>query len=609
MPPSLWQPLGGAAVVFVVGKGGVGKTTTAGALAVELADGGISCHLISTDPAHSLHDLFDAGAAVTRVCDGRVRLEPFAAAAHAEAWTRRAAPDILALVQVGTYLDDEEAQRFLDLSLPGIDEVMAALRLVELADGGAPVIVDTAPTGHTLRLLDAGRVLGTWADALEAMAAKGRAVASALSGRTVRLDAERLIDELREAVGRFHDVLLPAAAAVVVTRAGDVVAAETARLMRRLPELGLEPRLLLHSGDDARRSARLSATLPLVHAPWCAAPPRGCDGLRRWRHALRDVPAAAARADARPQGATPSSPPRPRPGGEPAATGAPAGEWLERLPIRLLLFAGKGGVGKSTCAAAAALRISRSRSVLLFGTDPAGSLSEVLGRPVGAEAVQLGQRLRARQISAAHALAALRAEYEDEIDAIFGGLTGERMAATLDRQVAASLWNLAPPGIDEIVALVGLIDAAHGEETIVVDAAPTGHFLRLLQMPTLALDWTHALMRVLIGMHAASVDAIGERLLAFARQLRALRHRLTDGSHAGAFVITLEEPMVQAETRRLLRNLADAGVPVAAVIANRAGRAPSPPAAAVRIAAPREAEGPVGAAALERFVDGWRLLP
>src|SRR5919106_383864 len=128
--------------ILVVGKGGVGKTTTAGAIALACADRGDTTHLISTDPAHSIADLFEH-----RSCSDQLVLEEFHARAYADVLFARIQPALVELVERGTYLDEADARGFLDLSLPGLDEVMAALRLTELHRDTTKqrIVVDTAP--------------------------------------------------------------------------------------------------------------------------------------------------------------------------------------------------------------------------------------------------------------------------------------------------------------------------------------------------------------------------------------------------------------------------------------------------------------------------------
>ncbi|HSJ23371.1 MAG TPA: ArsA-related P-loop ATPase [Longimicrobiales bacterium] len=619
---ALADAAGAAPFVFVVGKGGVGKTTAAAALALEFADAGTDVHLISTDPAHSLSDVLaePAGAApVPSRCNRHLTVEEFDAPARATRWLDHATGSVAGILEAGTYLDAEDVAGFTRLALPGVDEMMAVLRLVDLAEGRR-VVVDTAPTGHTLRLLDAGDTYATVASALRAMADKAAVVASSMAGRELRLLEERFIDELEAYATSFRDRVLDAAAFVVVTRADAMVVAETVRLLELLDRRHLRVAAVVRTGPES--NARNGAAAPARNsvrpdAP-CAlevpilAEPTGCDGLRSWRDALRP----AATAGARPTVAAASSPSAsavdgPATGGL-AASGGGAGAvpWFLSQPATLLVFAGKGGVGKTTCAAAAAMALAGDRPVLLCSTDPAGSLDDVFAGAEGG--VRNVPRLRMLQVDARRKLDGLKEEFrEDVLDAL--DTMGLSSSAALDRRVVESLWDLAPPGIDEFAALAALVDAAGTGETIVLDTAPTGHFLRLLAMPDLALDWTRQLMRVIVKYHAAGAAAgMAESLLRTARELKAFQELVHDPARTAVVAVTLDEPVVQAETARLHAALRDAGVPVAALLVNRTAvpgagdtdpRLPDVPV----IRAPLQATPPVGAAALREFAGTWKI--
>ncbi|MGH7482468.1 MAG: ArsA family ATPase, partial [Longimicrobiales bacterium] len=266
--------------IFVVGKGGVGKTTTAGAIGLALADTGERTHLISTDPAHSLADLFEAAPAPSPTaspCTDALILEELDAASYAERWRAELAGPLSEVIERGTYLDAEDAARFLGLSIPGIDELMAALRLAELDESGpARIVVDTAPTGHTLRLLDSGRSLGGWITAFEAMEEKAEAVASAFAGRTVRLAAADALAKLESAVSIFEERVLPEADVVLVGRAEPTVVAETERLEAALRRRGMRIALRVAVGPGwAPGGEWVGARLPDSGAP--------CEALRGWR--------------------------------------------------------------------------------------------------------------------------------------------------------------------------------------------------------------------------------------------------------------------------------------------------------------------------------------
>lgn len=627
----LLQAAGDAPFIFVTGKGGVGKTTTAGALALELADAGTPTHLISTDPAHSLADLFQHGAGgsvVTSPCSPLLRIEEFDAGAAGSAWVGHALEPVSQIVEGGTYLDGEDVAAFSRLALPGIDEMMAVLRLVDLAAAAGPVsrvVVDTAPTGHTLRLLDAGATFEGIARALRAMAEKASAVAGAMLGRAVRMRGEDIIEELERTVDAYRDRVLGPAACVVVTRAGDVVEAETARLGADLRRRSLRVVAVVTTG--AADGERILPDAAHFHVP-LLEDVVGCAGLRRWReHVGAPGPAAgpgpAVQSD---EGAGPGpgdgpgrAAPIPAPGPAarvipgPAPGEARAGtvvEWLAGTAQRLLLFAGKGGVGKSTCAAAAAVALARGRDVLLCSTDPAGSLSDVLGTAAREPAA----RLRVMQIDPATQLGRLRDTYQEEVSEALAHV-GLTESAALDRRVIETLWNLTPPGIDELSAMAAMVAGSKTGELVIIDSSPTGHFLRLLEMPDIALGWTRQLMRIVVKYGiAGAAGGAAESLLELSRELRALRDILHDAASSAVIIVMLEEPLVRAETGRLAEALTATGIRIAGIVVNRSTMdgSPAPLDGAgqqVVMRAPALDRGPVGVDALRGFIDRWNIVP
>jgi arsenite-transporting ATPase len=579
---------------FFVGKGGVGKSTSAAAFALRLADNGERIRLISTDPAHSLGDAFgvslSTGVPTTSPCTPRLTLEEIDAPGRARAWLESVRDPIAELIDRGTYLDRADVAALLDRSMPGMDELMGALRLVELARAeGERVVVDTAPTGHLLRMLDAGRVIDGWSQALAAMAAKAGAVATGLTGRRVSFAGEEVIARLRAQVEDLRTRVLGSADFVIVTRAGDVVAAETARLEDELDARGCRVSALV--GVDLEMSAHApTRARTKLSVPW-RRETTGCQALRAWGEA----------------DPVPSFPPRPAAprGGRPV---------LERLAGRdLYLFVGKGGVGKSTCAAAFALAMGTERDVLLLGTDPAGSLGDVLGLPVGPSETPCGPRVAARELDAEAELEAFRCRYRDRIRSVFERL-GLRDSAPLDRRVLESVVDLAPSGIDEIFALDAIIEEVAGVRALVVDAAPTGHLLRLLEMPQLARSWSRAVLKVLLQYRSVlGLDDFAGQLLGFVRRVEELVRLLRDAERVATVIVTLNERLPLLETDRLARSLASMRVPVAATVRNRCvpgaapPGAPNDPGAAPTIFAPLVDPPPVGPDRLGEFFDRWSL--
>lgn len=581
--------------VFVVGKGGVGKSTCAGAIALGLADRGRRVHLLSTDPAHSVGDLFGrellTGAPARSPCSDRLVLEELDATRLSAHWMAGVRGAVAQLVDRGTYLDAADASELLDRSLPGMDEVMGAVRIVELDTDAASdvIVVDTAPTGHTLRMLDCGVVLDGWVAGMRAMADKAGAVSQALTGRRARVEGEAVMERLREDVARFRDTLGSDADFVVVTREGAVVEAETERLVGRLAKDGRRVAAVVDIGAAtvAEAEAEPGGTEGRLRIPF-ADGLVGCDGLRRWGQA--------------PTGSVGAGPTRPAKRAGRAPT--PPGRLL--TVGRVVFFVGKGGVGKSTCAAAYALSLAEERDVLLLGIDPAGSLGDVLARPVGAEPAPVTPRLTVAQLDSDARLGAFRARYRDRIRQVFTRLGLDR-AAALDRRVLESLIEMAPPGIDEIFALDAILQSLDDDRVLVVDTAPTGHFLRLLGMPETALSWTRAVLATLLKYRAVvPLEEAATDLLAFARRLDELARRLRDPDFATAVVVTTGGALQHEETQRLSARLAEAGLPVAAVLLNRSDD-PEPAAGAVtRVHAPRSVPPPVGTTALLDFARAWR---
>ncbi len=108
--------------------------------------------------------------------------------------------------------------------------------------------------------------------------------------------------------------------------------------------------------------------------------------------------------------------------------------------------------------------------------------------------------LRVRELDAARALAARRAQLEAALDEIAAAVGAGGMSHTTAR--VSELMDLAPPGIDELFGVLSVVEARADYDVIVVDTAPTGHALRLLEMPDAAREWVQVLLRVLLKYRA-----------------------------------------------------------------------------------------------------------
>jgi arsenite-transporting ATPase len=235
---------------------------------------------------------------------------------------------------------------------------------------------------------------------------------------------------------------------------------------------------------------------------------------------------------------------------------------------RLIFVGGKGGVGKTTVAAALAVELSaatRERTILLLSTDPAPSLADVFGRRVGDAAVPVSvslPNLFVRELDAVRAFAAKRSLFQSAIGEM--QRSPGYAAASADR-----LLDLAPPGIDELFGMVTIVDALKRYDTVIVDAAPTGHMLRMLGMPQTVRAWVQALLRLLLKYRGlVRPGRLGAELVDTSRAIRALESALRDRSTTQFIVVTRPGRVPQAETDRLLTRLRASGLRVGAIVVN-----------------------------------------
>ncbi|MGH8868952.1 MAG: ArsA family ATPase [Actinomycetes bacterium] len=242
--------------------------------------------------------------------------------------------------------------------------------------------------------------------------------------------------------------------------------------------------------------------------------------------------------------------------------------------MRMLLFTGKGGVGKTTVAAAtAAYAARRGHKTLVVSTDDAGSLAEALGHPVGAEAREVEHGLFARQVDA-------RGMLTERWHVVQRYLLGLLDPAGVDPVAAEELTVL--PGAEEVVALLALRDAAADGhwDVLVCDCAPTSDTLRLLALPE-ALPWyldrllgmesrlARAMRPVLGGAGLPLPDAeVLEAVDRLRADLADVRRLLTGPDTSVRLVLT-PESVVLAEARRTYTALTLHGYRVDGVVANR----------------------------------------
>jgi arsenite-transporting ATPase len=495
--------------IFFSGKGGVGKTSMACTAAVRLADEGKRTLLVTTDPASNLADVFEQaiGHQVTPI-DGvpnlwAMEIDPDRAA---QEYRDRALAPIRAAFPAQMVQVIEE-----QMSGPCTTEVAAFDRFTDFLDlpvGGGQsfdtVIFDTAPTGHTLRLLE---LPAEWSQSIDAAAAGNgqTCIGPAAAIQDAKHKYERALAAMRDpAQATFTFVLHPEAIAIK----------ETKRAIAELGKLGIHTHQLIvnsiipveETGNQlfAARSLmqqgylrQIAAELPLPTRRMALLPGeiKGVERLRAVGRLFFDGQAEKVAASA------------PLRSGRQTVLATSQLGIMERLVPnghnRTVFFAGKGGVGKTVASCTTAVWLARQGyRTLLLTTDPAAHLGDVLGVPVGDTPAPVPgvPNLWAAKIDPKVAAEAYKARILE--DARRRGRPPEALSVMAE--------ELDSPCTEEMAAFDRFIDYASQKDwpVIVFDTAPTGHTLRLLELP---VDWSQQLdIKIFASVDSSAADDVAK---------------------------------------------------------------------------------------------------
>jgi len=248
---------------------------------------------------------------------------------------------------------------------------------------------------------------------------------------------------------------------------------------------------------------------------------------------------------------------------------------LKEDALKLILFGGKGGVGKTTCASSAGFYLAKEgKKVLVVSTDPAHSLSDSLGQKIGDEIkeVKSVRNLSALEIDAQKALSQFKVKYEAEIKKIFDTST------YLGQEDIDSILALPIPGIDEVMGfktIVDLIEEAKFDKYI-VDTAPTGHALWLLTLPELLDEWIKVLAkmrwkyRYMVETFSGKYnpDEGDDFLVEMKKTVKRIEALLKDQNKCEFIAVTIPEDMAILETERLINNLNKYSIKIKQLVVN-----------------------------------------
>ena len=513
----------GTRFVFFTGKGGVGKTTVASAVAVALGDAGRRVLIVSTDPASNLADVFGVAvgpvrSAVPGVAGVEVmNLDPDAAAA---AYRERVIGPYRGVVSERELREiEEQLAGECTVEVAAFDQFTQLIVHPELTGRYDHVMFDTAPTGHTLRLMN---LPSAWSEYI----ATSPGGASCLGPRS-GLQAQR--EQYHAAVEQLGDP--ERTTLVLVSRPDAGALREAARAGAELAAQGIGNQRLVVNGLFRQPLAGDAVAEALAE---------------RQRQALESMPASLRRTPAVGVALvaldlTGVAALRALVSGQTRVEGVRAGRLGKGAPLPDLnalvdelavwgsgavLVMGKGGVGKTTIAAAIAVGLARrGHEVHLATTDPAG-------QPADLFAGETPQRLTVSRIDPAAALASYTAERLRAAERL-----GPERRALLEE-------DLRSPCTEEIAvfrAFSGLLSEAR-RRFVIVDTAPSGHTLRLLDLTG---SYHRQIMRDASGLRGRVTTPL---------------MRLQDAAHTRVLIVTLAELTPVSEAAVLQDDLRRAGI-------------------------------------------------
>jgi arsenite-transporting ATPase len=571
---------------FFIGKGGVGKTTISSAYAANQAAHGGRVLLLSSDPAHSLFDVFALRSSRERQSiriAGRKSLDLWQLDAGREfgeflATYRDAVLDVIAS---GTIFSREEVAPLLDSTIPGMAEVSALLVLAELLDTSEydRIVVDTAPLGHTLRLFELPDAFLKLLHFLQIAASRDQVLAqrfahTRLAGPKFLADWQKRAASIREALAG------PESRIVLVTTPEEFALNESARAKQALadssPPLRVHEivlnRAITRAGNCERCSAaarRTSAAKTFLHRHFSGTP----------LHVAEDIgePIAGAASllaygehvfEGKKLRVSVAPPKAPNIGFKPI-------QWRP-LKTPLSLTIGKGGVGKTTISAALSYVTRRDdpqTALTICSTDPAPSLDDVFNQEIGNRAVSVlhDRDFRAMEMDAAADFHRWTAKLKDKVSGAFGGTSGRvHLDLSFEREVITALLDMVPPGMDELAATFRILDLLEEDQRVVIDMAPTGHALELLRMPERIQLWTRLILRALAPHRGlAMAQEAGVEIAKIGQNVRRLARTLHDDRFSKVYVVMLAEPLPDRETGRLIGDLHDLDVSLGPIFVNR----------------------------------------
>ncbi|MFM6022255.1 MAG: ArsA family ATPase [Dolichospermum sp.] len=570
------------------GKGGVGKTTNSCTFARYWARKfpEETILLLSTDPAHSLGDVL-----LTEVKDyasplidlPNLSVQSLNAEKLLLEFKAKYSKFLELLVERGSLADGQDLAPVWDLDWPGLNELMGLLEIQRLLSEKKVdrIVVDTAPSGHTLNLLRLEDFLDVILNSLELFQKKHQVITETLTGSYTLDEVDDFLADLKFQLAEGRRLLQDDkfTGCIVVAVSEPMCFAETERFITSLKKLNIPyggiviNRIINDLSIDADRYAEqqkfiskfleISENKPVFTVPQQQFAPLGGSALDNIAAQIQNI-------------------------NHVELTSPPLIQWPTKIPpsftdfvaegCQLIIVGGKGGVGKTTVSAAMAWAFANrypDQKIRAISIDPAHSLGDAFGENLGHEPKLLTPNLTGQEINADQILDQFRADYLWELADMISG-EGTAADSTINIAYLPEAWrqimSQALPGINEMLSLITIMDLldSNEQDLIILDTAPTGHLLQFLEMPTALGDWLSWIFKLWRKYQnvLGRVDFMG-RLRSLRQQVVKAQQKLKDPKHTQFVGVIQAEEAIIAEHIRLTESLKNIGIQQRYVVQNR----------------------------------------
>ncbi|MEP0917300.1 TRC40/GET3/ArsA family transport-energizing ATPase [Leptolyngbya sp. DQ-M1] len=553
------------------GKGGVGKSTLSSGFARHWAKQFPKERilLLSTDPAHSLGDVLQIEVSNTaqtvedlpnlsvRALDAGLLLKEFKAN-YGEILER--------LVERGSFAEKGDLSSVWDLGWSGLDELMGILEIQRLLNDRIVdrIVVDMAPSGHTLALFNLMDFLQEFLSALELFQQKHRTISETFTGRYTPDEVDRFLESMQRDLTDGRQLLQDRsrAACFIVAIAEWLSLCESERFLKSLETLQVPFGALFLNQINSESEMLIEKFQysfepgSIITIPQQLEEPIGAGAIDRL---ILQIGLSGSLLTSH--------------------FVEPSTKFADFIleGRKLILVGGKGGVGKTTVAAAIALNLAQQhpdKKIRVISIDPAHSLGDAFGTQLRHQPTEILSNLSAQEMDAREMLDEFRSTYLWELADMMSGTTQDE---TLQIAYTPEAWRKimaqALPGIEEMLSLIEVMELldSQAQDLIILDTAPTGHLLRFLEMPSVLSNWLAWIFKLWLKYQdVAGHTELMSRLRTLRQRVVQTHKKLQNPEHTEFIAVVQNRSTILAETERLIKSLEQLQVYQRYIVHNRA---------------------------------------